>query len=232
MESVDILYQDNHLVAINKPHGWVTHPSPMARNARYSAMKQLRDQLDTYVFPCHRLDSKTSGILLFALSKSQHRIVSDLFMQKKVIKTYLAIVRGYTADKTTIDYPLINDKGKSQDAITHVHTLQRSEIPLPYGKYETSRYSLVKVMPETGRKHQIRKHLSHIRNPIIGDRPHGCNKQNRLFKEKWNMTSMLLHAYALEIPELGLQLKASPSHPFLDMYETLGFHGRESIIVS
>jgi tRNA pseudouridine65 synthase len=85
-----------------------------------------------------------------------------------------------------------------QDAITHYQKLRHFEIPVPFGKFDTSRYSFVEVNPETGRMHQIRKHFAHIFHPIIGDRPHGCNKQNKLFLEKWNMNTMLLHASELQ----------------------------------
>jgi len=97
-----------------------------------------------------------------------------------------------------IDYPLNSEKGILQQAITQYQTLARTEIPLPFPGQSTSRYSLVEIEPSTGRMHQIRKHFAHIFHPIIGDRPHGCNKQNKLFKDKWNMTTMMLHATLLK----------------------------------
>ena len=104
-------------------------------------------------------------------------------------------MRGYTPDTQTIDYALRHDDtGVLQEAVTHLKTIQRTEIPLPFGKHDTSRYSLVELTPTTGRMHQLRKHMAHILHPIIGDRPHGCNKQNKLFKEHFAMNTMLLHA--------------------------------------
>lgn len=194
---LEILYQDEFLVAINKPHGLLVHRSPIATNADTFAVQELRNQLDQHVHPVHRLDRKTSGVLLFALDTDTLRQMQQTFAERKVQKEYLAIVRGYTDDEGTIDYALTNDKGKEQDAVTHYQTLERTEVAVPFGKHNTSRYSLVAVKPETGRMHQIRKHFAHILHPIIGDRPHGCNKQNRLFKEKWEMTTMLLHASQL-----------------------------------
>lgn len=196
-EMLEIIYQDYSLVAINKPHGLLVHRSPIATNADTFAVQELRNQLDRHVYPIHRLDRKTSGVLLFALNPDTHRLMQQSFADRKVKKEYLAIVRGYTEDAGTIDYALTNDKGKEQEAVTHYQTLERTEIPVPFGKHLTSRYSLVAIQPETGRMHQIRKHFAHILHPIIGDRPHGCNKQNRLFKEKWEMTTMLLHARQL-----------------------------------
>jgi tRNA pseudouridine65 synthase len=184
-------------VAINKPHGLLVHRSKIAAEADVFALQLLRDQLGQKVYPVHRIDRKTSGILLFALSEEMDKSMKQLFAEKQVGKTYLAIVRGFTEDKGTIDYALRKENGQLQEAVTHYRTLQRTEIAVPFGKHNTSRYSLLEVKPETGRMHQIRKHMAHINHPIIGDRPHGCNKQNKLFKEKWQMDKMMLHAKEL-----------------------------------
>jgi tRNA pseudouridine65 synthase len=116
------------------------------------------------------------------------------FQEGKVDKHYSAIVRGFTPDYMEIDYPLKRDDGVVQDAFTAFETVQKTELDLPFGKHPTSRYSLVDLHPTTGRMHQLRKHMAHIFHPIIGDRPHGCNKQNKFFKEHFEMDSMLLHA--------------------------------------
>ena len=191
---LEILYQYKQLVAINKPHGLAVHRSQYVGEVDTYALQELRNQLGRRVYPCHRLDRKTGGVLLFALNKEVNSLMQQQFAQNIVKKKYLAIVRGYTNDSGTIDYQLTNDNGKTQEAITNYITLNRSELDIPFGKFKTSRYSLVEVYPQTGRMHQLRKHFAHIFHPIIGDRPHGCNKQNKLFKERWNMTTMLLHA--------------------------------------
>ncbi|QDK78326.1 pseudouridylate synthase [Spirosoma sp. KCTC 42546] len=194
-----ILYQSADLVAINKPHGLLVHRSMIASDASEFAVQILRDQLGQRVYPVHRLDRKTGGVLLFALTESMNSIMQQQFMGALVDKKYIAIVRGYTPDEQTIDYPLRNDEtGVSQEAVTHLKTLRQTEIPLPFGKHPTSRYSLVELTPATGRMHQLRKHMAHILHPIIGDRPHGCNKQNKLFKEHFEMNTMLLHAQQIE----------------------------------
>ena len=198
MSKLEIIYRDNHLIGINKPNGLLVHRSSIANDAEEFALQMLRDQIDEKVYPIHRLDRKTSGCLLFALDEDTHKLMQGAFANGEISKTYLAIVRGYTDQSGTIDYPLKNDKGKIQEAVTEYITLDNAEINVPFGKHDTSRYSLVKVHPKTGRMHQIRKHFAHILHPIIGDRPHGCNKQNKLFKEKWLMTTMLLHACQLE----------------------------------
>ena len=194
MKPLEILFQDEHLVIINKPHGLLVHRSKIATNTDVYALQLLRDQIGQRVYPVHRLDRKTSGVLIFALSTEVNTSMQKQFADNKVNKTYQAIVRGFTPIQETINYALTNDNGKVQDAITNFRTLQKSELPVPYGKFETSRYSLIELIPETGRFHQLRKHMAHLRHPIIGDRPHGCNKQNKLFKEKWNMITMMLHA--------------------------------------
>jgi len=135
------------------------------------------------------------------------------------------LVRGYTPDSGTIDYPLVDERGRSHAAITHYTTLERYEIPVPFGKFQTSRYSLVEVKPETGRMHQIRKHFAHILHPIIGDRPHGCNKQNKLFLEKWGMNIMLLHAQELRfqhpVTMIEINVEAMLSNEFRCMLEMM-----------
>mgnify|MGYP003634845160 CR=1 FL=1 len=194
MEPLQILFQDAHLVVINKPHGLLVHRSKIATNTDVYALQLLRNQIGMKVFPVHRLDRKTSGVLVFALSSEVNSLMQQQFANNQVSKIYTAILRGFTPSMGTIDYALTNDNGKTQDAITHFKTLQTTEISIAQGKFPTSRYSLVEIKPETGRFHQIRKHFAHLRHPIIGDRPHGCNKQNKFFKEQWNMLTMMLHA--------------------------------------
>ncbi len=194
---LEIIYQDEVIVIVNKPTGLLVHRSPIAADAIEFAIQVLRDQIGQKVFPVHRLDRKTSGLLVFALNEEVNKLMQVAFMNRAIEKKYLAIVRGFVAENGTIDYALTNEAGKVQDALTHFRLLQHFEIEIPNGKFTTARYSLVEVEPETGRMHQIRKHFAHIFHPIIGDRPHGCNKQNKLFLEKWGMNSMLLHASEL-----------------------------------
>ncbi|MFY0592260.1 pseudouridine synthase [Roseivirga sp.] len=224
---LEIIYQDEYLVAINKPNGLLVHRSPIASNTDVYAVQLLRDQINQYVHPVHRLDRKTSGVLLFALNKDVLREIQEQFANKSTEKTYWAILRGFTASEGTIDYALTNDKGKEQEALTHYKTLEHTEIDLAFGKHHTSRYSLVEAKPVTGRMHQLRKHFAHILHPIIGDRPHGCNKQNKLFLEKWKLTNMLLHALKLElthpITKKPLCFEAKLPAEYIRMMEALEF---------
>jgi len=220
-----ILYQDKDLIAVNKPPGLLVHPSKMANDATDFALHRLRDQIGSWVYPTHRLDRKTSGVLLFALNKKTQVIVNKSFQNREILKKYIAIVRGYTEASGHIDYALKNDNGKIQDAQTSYKTLSKSEIDIPSGKHPTSRYSLLQLEPSTGRYHQLRKHMAHIFHPIIGDRPHGCNKQNRLFKEKFKLKDMMLHANELTImhpiTKEELVIKARPTREFERIQEAL-----------
>jgi tRNA pseudouridine65 synthase len=224
---IEIIYKDNHLVAINKPHGLLVHRSKLAQDTDNFALQGLRDLLGRRVYPCHRIDRKTSGVLLFALDKITSRLMMEKFSKGQIQKKYLAIVRGYTSAKGFIDYPLTSESGSKQQAFTKYFTIEKLEIEQPFGKFPTSRYSLVEVDPLTGRMHQIRKHFAHIYHPIIGDRPYGCNKQNRLFKEIWNMTTMMLHAYQLEfiddVSHKKISICAIPSEEFMNTCKLLGF---------
>jgi tRNA pseudouridine65 synthase len=222
-----IIYHDEHLVAINKPHGLLVHRSSIAADAEEFALQLLRDQIRQHVYPVHRLDRKTGGALLFALDKETEVAMQRQFAQNQVKKLYWAIVRGYAPDSGEIDYPLRKDNGTLQEAFTAYTTLARAELPVALGKHQTSRYSLVQANPATGRMHQLRKHFSHIFHPIIGDRTHGCNKQNRLFTELWQMNTMLLHALELQFthPVNGqlVNIKAGLQPEFLRTMELMGW---------
>jgi tRNA pseudouridine65 synthase len=213
-------------VAINKPHGLLVHRSRIARDAEEFALQLLRDQIGEKVYPAHRLDRKTSGILLFAKSKDWNSYLQEQFREQKVEKTYHAIVRGFTPQNGSIDYALKNED-KVQEAQTDYRTLAQYELPLPFGKFSTSRYSLVELKPHQGRFHQLRKHMAHIFHPIIGDRPHGCNKQNKLWKERFGMTNMLLHALelSLDLPDGSqLTIKAPYSPTFSEVLNIFEGH--------
>ncbi|MEM9549429.1 MAG: pseudouridine synthase [Bacteroidota bacterium] len=215
----EILFQDADLIAINKPPGYLVHRSSIARNATQIVLQELRDQLGQRIYPVHRLDRKTSGVLLFSLHADFVKPLGQLFEKKQIQKEYMAIVRGWTEAEGIIDYELTNDRGKKQDAVTRYQTKRHFEIDLPFGKFMTSRYSEVKLMPETGRMHQLRKHMSHIFHPILGDRPHGCNKQNRLWKYKFDMDTMMLHALRLSFKHPETNQIIEIEAPFFDEYQ-------------
>ena len=170
-------------------------------------LQLLRDQIQTKLYPIHRLDRGTTGTLIFAKSKEAASLLGQQFQQHIVGKQYLAIVRGFIEEETwTVDYPLAKETWlDKKEAITHFEQLRKVEIPVAIGRYETARYTLVKAMPETGRRHQIRRHLSHLRHPVIGDKRHGDVKHNKHWKEQFGISRMLLHAQSLQF-----------THPFME----------------
>lgn len=209
-KSLEILFQDQHLVAINKPAGLLVHRSNIDRYETQFALQLLRDQLNQHVFPVHRLDKPTSGILLFALSSPIARQLTEAFSNNEVSKTYLAIVRGYCPEQIIIDHPLKHQYDKMTDrrsnknkppqqAITYCRRLATIELPFAVDRYPQSRYSLVEARPETGRKHQIRRHLKHIAHPIIGDPKYGKSIHNRFFSEQLGLNGLLLHAHKITL---------------------------------
>ena len=224
---LEIVYQDDHIIAINKPHGLLVHRSTIANDAKEFALQLLRDQIGKRVSPVHRLDRKTGGLLLFAFEKDVEIALHQQFQNGQVDKKYLAMLRGHSPDQQDIDYPLAKENGTIQEAFTSFVTLKRAEINVPLGQHATSRYSLVEASPTTGRMHQLRKHFAHIFYPIIGDRKHGCNKQNRFFKEQWEMTTMLLHASQLKFkhPVTGstITLQADIGDEFKRMNNLMGW---------
>jgi tRNA pseudouridine65 synthase len=224
---LEIVYQDEYLIAINKPHGLLVHRSSIAKDVQEFALQKLKKQVGKHVSPVHRLDRKTSGILLFALDKAAEIAMHQKFMNGEVVKEYLAVVRGYSPDEMEINYPLLKENGIQQEAFTAFRTLKRAELDIPLGKHSTSRYSLIEAKPTTGRMHQLRKHFAHIFHPIIGDRKHGCNKQNRFFKDQWGMTTMLLHASKLQfehpITKHRVYISAKVQDEFSRMMKLMGW---------
>ncbi len=223
---VNFIYRDEHFVAINKPNGLLVHRSYIASDASEFALQLVRDALGQYVYPVHRLDRKTSGVLIFGLSSEIARKIQESMESGAAQKRYLAIVRGFFPDEVQLNHPLVNEAGKSQEAETFFKNIKRTELDIPLGKHATSRYSLIEAFPRTGRMHQIRRHLDHLRHPIIGDRPWGCNKQNKLFLDKWEMNTMMLHAVSMKIPhpvscEL-IEINAELPTEFQRMLDLLG----------
>ncbi|MDR6239843.1 pseudouridine synthase [Aureibacter tunicatorum] len=199
---LEILHYDEHLIAINKPKGMLVHRSPLARQEKIFAMQTLRDQVGHHVFPLHRIDRPTSGVLLFGTNKESATALQKSFEDKKVTKKYLALVRGFIDDVITINHPINNEYDETlRDAISQVKPLYQTEVNICTNpNFPTSRYTLAEAEPITGRTHQLRKHFAHIRHYIIGDKKHGDNKQNKAFMKHYNMNDLLLHSYHTIIP--------------------------------
>lgn len=208
-ETLPIIYRDEHLVAINKPSGLLVHRSEIDRHETRFAIQLLRDQIGQMVYPIHRLDKPTSGVLVFALSSDIARQLGDIFTRHALTKTYVALVRGFAPEQGIIDHPLVEELDKytdkkarankpAQEAITEYKCLAQIELPFSIDKYPCTRYSLVQCNPQTGRKHQIRRHLKHISHPIIGDAKHGKGNHNRFFHEKFLCGGLMLSSTQME----------------------------------
>ncbi len=206
---LDIVFQDEYFVAVNKPAGMLVHRSWLDKHETQFVMQTLRDQIGQHVFPLHRLDRPTSGVLIFALSSDVASQVMPMFANHEMVKTYHAVVRGWIEEAGRLDYALkveldkIADKHASQEkeaqeAITDYCPLAKTEIPYSTGKFPTTRYCLMELKPLTGRKHQLRRHMAHLRHPIVGDTTHGDGKHNKLFREVYDSHRLLLHASRLE----------------------------------
>lgn len=207
LSQFNILYQDDQLVAIHKPAGLLVHPSPIDKRETQFAVHLLADQIKKKVYPVHRLDKATSGLLVFALSKEVARSLSEAWQKQQVHKTYIALCRGWLPDSGEIDQSLKYETDKfdakserMQTAQTQFQTLATTLLDQPLGRYSQQRYSLVQLNPKTGRKHQIRRHLNHIAHPIIGDVKHGDRHHNHLFNDWLGQHRLYLAATQLILP--------------------------------
>jgi tRNA pseudouridine65 synthase len=236
VRSLPVLYQDEQLVAVNKPSGLLVHRSAIDRHETEIALQIVRDQLGQWVYPVHRLDKATSGALVFALDQETARAMTRSFSEAQVSKGYLAIVRGFTGEGDRIDHPLKDrqDKMTGQEekrdrgakrSVTDYRRLATVELSQPVGRYPTARYSLVSAAPVTGRTHQIRRHMKHIFHPVVGDTTYGDGKQNEFFRRKFNCHRLLLHASTIAFihPWTGRQLsvQAPLDHTFGALMEAL-----------
>lgn len=193
-----ILYQDPHYVAIDKPPGLLVHRSPISRD-RVFAVQTLRDQIGQRVYPVHRLDRATSGVLIFGLSAQAASQLAAQFQSHQVDKAYLAVARGWVDETGLIDHPVADAEGSglAQAAITRYRRLASIELPHSVDRYPSARYSLVRIVPETGRRQQIRKHFKHISHHLIGDTTHGNGRHNRFFRERYGIHRLLLMSWQL-----------------------------------
>ena len=239
MSDCPIIYRDTELVAVNKPSGFLVHSSNIDRQETRFALQMVRDQVGQHVYPVHRLDKPTSGVLVFALSPAVARSLSAQSSSGQVAKRYLAVVRGYAPAEGVIDHPLVEkldpiaDRGRNTDrppqaATTGFRRLGQVEIPVALDRYPQSRYSLVELLPKTGRRHQLRRHMKHIGHPIIGDAKHGKGVHNRFFQQAYGCHRLLLACtdLALTHPVSGrtLELHAPLDSIFAHVLDAFGWN--------
>jgi tRNA pseudouridine65 synthase len=221
---LDILYLDDYLAAVTKPPGLLVHRTGLDAGETRFALQLLRDQLGRPVWPVHRLDKGTSGVLLFALNPETARLLGAAFESGQGLqKTYQAVVRGWPADAGLIDHPLKrmpddmrSERVETQAAQSRFATLRRFELPLPQQGFASTRCAEVCLEPLTGRRHQLRRHMKHMAHPILGDATHGKGPLNRAVAELVGVQRLWLHAAHLRLPHPvtgeGLDI-ASPLPP-------------------
>ena len=238
-----ILYEDPDLVAIHKPAGFHVHPPEDGSFIPdgVNTLRLLKAQIGRYLYPVHRLDRGTSGVLVFALSPEAARGLKESFDAGRVEKTYYAVVRGWTPEGGRIDSPLrekpsrrprlapggteplpgtpsappANEPAPALTLYTRMATL---ELPVALGPHGTSRYSLLQVFPRTGRWHQIRRHLARENHPIVGDAQHGDRVHNRHFQTEMRMGALLLTAHAVSFPHPGSGQVMRVTAPWRDLW--------------
>lgn len=198
-----ILFQDDHLLVVNKPSGLLVHRG-WARD-EVVAMTLARDRVGRWVYPVHRLDRGTSGALIFALDSAVARQLQEQFTAWTVEKLYVALVRGIPPESGEIDHPVPKSpKGPRVPALTTFNRLATFE-----------RYALIEARPQTGRLHQIRRHLKHISHPLIGDVRYGKGEHNRLFRSRFGLHRLALHAIeiAFDHPADGHRVRCQAPLP-------------------
>lgn len=206
----DILLEDEEIVVIQKPAGYHVHApetNPELVPQSRIILQLLRKQVGVWLYPIHRLDVPTTGVLIYAKSSEHARIWSEILANQKTKKVYQAIVRGYAPDQGTVDLPLLSDSSSRWlDAKTHFKTLQRIELPVGVGKkFSTSRYSWLEIEIESGRFHQIRRHMNRISHPVIGDSEHGDTRHNQFFRETLKIPGLCLHALRIQYWRSGAE---------------------------
>ncbi len=223
---MEIIYQDEHLIAVNKPSGFHVHPHEDKRHRvpkNQICLYVVRNMINKLVYPVHRLDAGTSGVLVFALSSESASRICKQFAERTPQKTYHAVVRGYVKPEDTINLPLeLDSSGELVEASTSYKRLAIKEFPFPVGKkFPTARYSLIEAKPHTGRYHQIRRHFNRISHPLLGDAVHGDSHHNRFFRTELSIQGLCLKALNIEFDHPYTGQRLSLTAPDCDKWKTL-----------
>ncbi|MDV7188293.1 pseudouridine synthase [Lutibacter sp. TH_r2] len=198
--NLEVLFEDDYCIVVNKPNNVLTHYSYYSRNIKTDILVDiLKVQFGFELYPVHRLDRKTSGVILLAKNKKYISEFQELFTSQNIVKKYIAIVRGIVSNKTTIDSPVKNPDTKVyKNALTICKSISSIELNIAVHPYNSSRYSLIELTPKTGRMHQLRIHMNKISHPIVGDYKYGDRFHNRNFENNFDCHNMFLHAYLLK----------------------------------
>ena len=199
--NLTILFEDEYVICVTKPNNVVVHHAHHSRNVadEDSLLQLLFKQFDKKFYPIHRLDRKTSGIMLLAKETKYVSKFQELFTSNQIQKTYYGIVRGHAPENRIIDSPVKGrDANVYKEAETHLKTVDKVILDIPVKPYDSSRYSLVEMKPRTGRLHQLRIHMNKISHPLIGDPKYGDKNHNAMFIDNFSCENLFLHAYSLE----------------------------------
>ena len=224
---VRFLVEDEHFFVVAKPAKIAVHPSPLCRDKRTLLCLVRNKGGGEHVFPVHRLDKPVSGPVLFARSSEMCSVLQQQFIDGTVSKNYLALVRGWTEDGGVIDHPLKKENGMMQECRTEFDCLGRVDIKEALGKFDTVRYSFLRLRPVTGRFHQLRRHLRDISHPILGDTTDGDSHQNQFFRQRFGLKRLMMHCQSLGFahPLTGKNIltQLSPDVEFKNVLGQLGF---------
>ena len=220
---VQVLYEDENIAAFYKPSGLHVHPheNPIHRVHRDQILLyKARDLLGKYVFPVHRLDAGTSGVILFALNSPTAKELSLKFQNHQIQKTYEVVVRGFVPEEGIIDLPLeLDSTNELVPARTDFTRLATLELPVAVGKRNpTARYSLVRAFPKSGRFHQIRRHFGRKSHPVLGDAAHGDSKHNKFFREQIGIAGLCLRANEISLQVSWLQQELKVQSPICEKW--------------
>lgn len=225
---IPLIFEDDYIIAVNKPANCIIHNSYYARNIKSKTLLQLlTEQHNSTYYPIHRLDFKTSGLVLLAKHKEKIPTFQHLFIKNQIQKRYIAVVRGFVNESIEISSPVKHPENKEyKDANTICTPLGTKEIDIAVHPYNSARYSLVELIPKTGRIHQLRIHMNKISHPIVGDYKYGDRFHNRMFETKFKLFSMFLHATSLSfkhpVTKKKININASFSedwHKLFKLYE-------------
>ena len=224
--SLEIIYQDNYCLLVTKPNNVLVHHAHHSRNKieEESLIQLIENQFGKRYYPIHRLDRKTSGIILLASKREYVASFQALFTNNEIQKIYYGVVRGFSEDNKVINSPV---KGRDalvyKEAETHLNCLDKIELNISVKPYDSSRYSLVELTPITGRMHQLRIHMNKLSTPLINDTKYGDKNHNTMYGDQFGWINLFLHAGSLAFTHpftnQELVLKSSFSDDWIQLFE-------------
>ena len=224
--SLEIIYQDNYCLLVTKPNNVLVHHAHHSRNKieEESLIQLIENQFGKRYYPIHRLDRKTSGIILLASKREYVASFQALFTNNEIQKIYYGVVRGFSQDNKIINSPV---KGRDalvyREAETHLNCLDKIELNIPVKPYDSSRYSLVELKPKTGRMHQLRIHMNKVSTPLINDAKYGDKNHDLMYAKQFGWKNLFLHAGSLEFihpfTNKKLILKSSFSEDWIKLFQ-------------